>query len=79
VQPPAFLDDRFAQARDGGARHLAVALELVEVDQGDVELANGAQRTRQALHEALQLATARARDHERKRLAEPPRRDAGVV
>ena len=68
-----------AQARDGRTRDVTGTLELVEIHECDVELADRAQGAREALHDTLELTPARAGCHERQRFAEPARGDPRVV
>ncbi len=60
-----FVPDDLAEPDDGGTRHVALAFEFVEVDQGDIELADGAKRPREPLYDTLEFATARATGDER--------------
>ncbi len=61
----SLVSNEQAEPDDGGTRHVALAFEFVEVDQGDIELADGAKRPREPLYDTFEFVTARAAGDER--------------
>ena len=79
LQPLALLDDRGTQAIDAWRRHVPGAIQLVEDQQGNVELPHGSERARETPDRPAYLPRFCAGGDERNGGPEPARGNARAV
>ena len=79
VNQVTFRSDHLAEPVDCRSRQLAFAFELLEGDEGDVELADESEGAREALYYTLEFVAAGPGGDERQRFAQAPRGHARLM